>query len=388
MRLFIILLATAALSSGEAVYITVFRDPCRAAEVHRLAPSVQASAPVTVIAPDGSQREIPSVAVSLKGTEWSVQRALVDGLQPATEYRLRFAGGGEDRWRTVPATLDRPLRVASGGDTMHRPEWLAATARALAARDPDLVVLGGDLAYEDGKDGKRVLTWIRTWAEAARAPDGRVLPFISCIGNHEVDGHYGGSPASAPFFFAMLPLEGHAYHAVDIGSEISFVLLDTDHATRIPGAQTEWLAAALAERSQRPTVIPVFHYPAYPTVKIPSGSNTPLDERVAVLVRQHWVPLFERAGVRVVLEHDQHTYKRTVPLKAGAPAEDGIVYLGDGAWGVEVRALAPGLPWLAKGAAVRHGYLHEISAGGSIAVSAINETGQVFDQTVIPARPR
>lgn len=376
------------LAAADPVYITAFRDPCRALEVHRLAAQGAPVEALTVSVPGAADRQVAAEAVGLKGTAFVVHRALVDGLAPGTELSVRFGAEPATRVRTVPdpAKLDRPLRVVNGGDTMHRPDWLSTTTKALCARDPDLIVLGGDLAYEDGRNGERIVLWIRTWAASALAPDGRAIPFVSCIGNHEVQGHYNGTPEKAPFFFAMLPLGGTPLHTIDVGDEISFILLDSEHVTPIAGKQTEWLQGELAARAKRPTVIPVYHYPAWPVVKVPKGGKDPSDNVVATKIRANWVPLFEAAGVRLALEHDQHVYKRTVALKAGQPDPTGIVYLGDGAWGVDVRKVFPGLTWLAKGAEVRHGYLLEISRGGRIAVSAIDETGTVFDQTEIKPR--
>ena len=373
---------SASAQAGDAVYVTMFRDPCHALEVHRLTSASAQLEPLLVIDAAGT-RLVPTIAVPLVNTAHVIHRALVDGLLPGSDVVLRFAGSDEVRVRLLPTTRERPLRIANGGDTMHKVEWFAATTRVFAARDPDLIVFGGDLAYEDGKDGERVALWIRTYAEHARAPDGRALPFISCIGNHELVGHYGGDAAKAPHFFAMLPLDGVAYRAVDIGDQVTFLLLDTDHATRMAGAQTTWLAQALAARRTRSTVIPVYHYPAWPTVKAAKDA-VPADDRVARMVRDLWVPLFEQHGVRVSLEHDQHTFKRTIALRAGQPDPNGITYLGDGAWGVEVRKVHPGAQHMVKTASRRHGWLLELHDGGRIDATAIDETGEVFDHVTIP----
>lgn len=391
MHALLLLSIAAILSAGEAVYVTAFRDPCTALEVHRLAGLGDPVARLDVLGRDGDSRAMHAdgMAIALPGTDRVVHRYPLSGLVPGASYRLVVpAGGGSidlGTVRTVPSDGARPLRIATGGDTMHRPEWLAGTAKVLAARDPDLVVIGGDLAYEDGKNGPRVVTWIRTWSEAARAPDGRLLPFISCIGNHEVRGGYGKTPAEAPYYFAMMPLDGVAYRAVDVGPGLSFILLDTDHATRLPGAQTDWLAQALAARTARATVIPVYHYPAWPVVKVPAGGADPSDEPLARQIRALWVPLFERAHVRLVLEHDQHAYKRTHPLLAGKQDPAGITYLGDGAWGVETRKPFPGITYAAKVDDRRHGYLLTIAADGRVGVEAIDEAGEVFDRAEIPA---
>jgi hypothetical protein len=51
-------------------------------------------------------------------------------------------------------------------------------------------------------------------------------------------------------------------------------------------------------------------------------------------VREYWAPLFERYGVQIAFENHDHVYKRTVPLRSGAPHADGVVYIGDGSWGM------------------------------------------------------
>jgi phosphodiesterase/alkaline phosphatase D-like protein len=51
-------------------------------------------------------------------------RVQVENLAPATEYRFRF--GPDSRsftFRTMPARAERPIRFATGGDTMHEKRW-------------------------------------------------------------------------------------------------------------------------------------------------------------------------------------------------------------------------------------------------------------------------
>lgn len=382
--LFLAVSLLSVLQAGDAVYVTTFRDPCRMLEVHRLT-TLSANVEKLAVSDGAGSRMVAVTVVPIPGTGHVLHRALVDGLLPASEIKLRFGLDNEFRVRTLPNNLERPLRIATGGDTMHKSEWFAATTKVVAARDPDLVVFGGDLAYEDGKNGDRVLTWIRSYFESARAPDGRLLPFISCIGNHEVVGHYGGDITKAPFYFAMMPINGIAYAAVDIGEQLSFILLDTDHATRMPGVQTDWLSSAITARAKRTHVIPVYHYPAWPTVKAKKGA-TPYDDRVSLLVRQLWLPLFEAHGVRLALEHDQHSFKRTVAIKDGKADPTGITYLGDGAWGVEVRPVFPGLPFMAKTASRRHAWMLELHSDGRVDAIAIDENALIFDQVTIPAK--
>jgi len=112
----------------------------------------------------------------------------------------------------------------------------------------------------------------------------------------------------------------------------SLVLLNTGHTATVQGAQTEWLQGVLAARPTVPFVFPVYHVPGYPSVRSFAGNTS-------VLVREHWVPLFERFGVRVAFENHDHAYKRTYPIRAGRRDSTGVVYIGDGAWGAVPRPI-------------------------------------------------
>ena len=75
----------------------------------------------------------------------------------------------------------------------------------------------------------------------------------------------------------------------------------------------------------------VNHVPAYPSYRKPEGTNGKAGTGAGN--RKHWVPLFEKYRVPVVLEHHDHTFKRTKPLLDGLAHDNGVLYLGDGSWG-------------------------------------------------------
>ena len=95
--------------------------------------------------------------------------------------------------------------------------------------------------------------------------------------------------------------------------------------------------------------------------------------------REHWVPLFERHNVDVVLEHHDHTFKRTHPLKDGLVNANGIVYLGDGSWGKLRAPKSPEeRPYLATASGSYHMTLHRLEGEQRFHV-AIEETGRIAD---------
>jgi hypothetical protein len=95
--------------------------------------------------------------------------------------------------------------------------------------------------------------------------------------------------------------------------------------------------------------------------------------------RKHWVPLFQKYRVPVVLEHHDHTFKRTRPLLDGASHNNGVLYLGDGSWG---RLRSPGklekLAYLAASSRDYHLSLHRIQGEERFHL-ALDESGRVMD---------
>lgn len=301
----------------------------------------------------------------------------------------------EYRFRTLPAKLSRPVRFVSGGDANVSAELpFAAMNRAAAARDPDFAIMGGDIAYANNKPRNTTLwfEFFRVWLETMRAPDGRLIPIVPTIGNHEASGDTfevnGGSPERgvslerAAFFYGAFAFPGlPGYNALDFGDYLSVVALDSFHTNPVAGEQTEWLRGVLASRRGFAYVVPVYHVPAYP-------AHRPFDGPVAAAIRDEWVPLFEKAGVRFVFENHDHLYKRTFPLRSGQPEVDGIRYLGDGAWSVALRTPHPAAeaPYIERSESRHHVFvvtLHRDRAD----FAAIDPAGVEFDRFTISRKP-
>src|SRR5262249_23724341 len=124
--------------------------------------------------------------------------------------------------------------------------------------------------------------------------DGRLIPLVPCIGNHEVDGSYNKPRAKAPFFYALFDglYRETGFATLDFGDYLSLVLLDTGHTSAIAGAQTDWLEKTLRARVEHPNVIVMNHVPAYPSARKMEGVNG--KEGTGAGNRKHWVPLFQK----------------------------------------------------------------------------------------------
>ncbi|MCC5805916.1 MAG: metallophosphoesterase family protein [Opitutales bacterium] len=327
-------------------------------------------------------------------TDHWIHRARLRGLRQGTEYEFRWGSGSSVyRFRTMPAhATDSPVRAVIGGDTMHHRHLMDAMNRVAAATEPDFIVWGGDLAYADGRSdlAYRWINWFDSIKKTLITPDRRVIPIIVGIGNHEVRGGYVSAHGSyrqendlrldmAPYFYRLFAFPGQpGFGYLDFGDYLRLIILDSGHTNPVEGLQTEWLRARLGEPRSPRHVVPVYHVPAYPSVRT---FSYPLSEDV----RRHWVPLFENHGVRVVFENHDHAYKRTFPIRRGMVDFDGIVYLGDGSWGVETRTpSAPRHRWyLVETAALHHGIIADIDEN-EIEITVLGTDNAVIDSYGIP----
>ena len=337
--------------------------------------------------------EIEGVENQFTASDRAIFRAEITGLEPGTLYDLQV--GGYSRrftFRTMPANTDeRKVVFAIGGDTLSVPGLIEQTNKVAMRHDLDFVAWGGDLAYANGRDdaGGRLQWewWFDANIKSLVTDDGRVVPIVVGIGNHEVQEGYYSNHANyeqtdafrasiAPNFHRFFAFPGQpGYGVLDFGNYLSLVVLDTDHTNPIDGAQTDWLRGVLEARRKLgiPHVFPMYHVPAYP-------SHRSFDTSNSIRVRTHWVPLFEANGVKVAFENHDHTYKRTHPIRAGAVNPDGIVFVGDGAWGVPTRAGDNRDAWyIAQFASEQHAIIVTLQ-GKSRHIKAVSVNDTVLDE--------
>lgn len=312
-------------------------------------------------------------------TDFKVYRCELTGLTPGTDYWFKIGKMSPTyRFRTMPAKATNAIQFISGGDCGTNPHAVANNIQA-ARQDPAFAVVGGDLGYDNGRSVEVSLAFIRNYSKHMVARDGRLIPLVPCIGNHEVDGGYGKPREFAPFYYALFDglFADNSYAKLDFGDYLSLVLLDTGHTSPIGGAQADWLEKTLKERQDHPNVVVVNHVPAYPSFRNYVGVNG--NDGTGAGNRKHWVPLFEKYRVPVVLEHHDHTFKRTKPLIDGLASSNGVLYLGDGSWGRLRNPKTPDqLPYLAQSSQNYHLSLHRIQ-GEERYHLALDEFGRVMD---------
>lgn len=312
-------------------------------------------------------------------TDFKMFRAELAGLTPDTDYEFKVGKNSPTyRFRTMPTKQTNSLQFISGGDCGVNVHALANNVQA-ARQDPAFALIGGDLAYDNGKSVEAALGFLRNYSKSMYGRNGRMIPMVACLGNHEVEGGYEKPREKAPFFFSMFDglFKDTSYATLDFGNYLSLVLLDSGHISKIDGDQTDWLEKQLKARKDHPNLMVVNHVPAYPSARDPAGAKGKAG--TGELNRKHWVPLFEQYRVPVVLEHHDHTFKRTKTLIDGLSEEDGVLYLGDGSWG-RLRSLRPPekLNYLAAASMDYHLTLHRLQ-GEQRYHLALDENGRVMD---------
>lgn len=399
-----------------AVYLTWQRDPVTTMTVHWHTEWKNGFADTVLeyraaaTAADSPWARATGRAQPMPFTERMVHTVELTGLRGDTAYQFRLgrlttreadgallfnAHGPVHRFRTLPATLSRPVRFVSGGDIYggSTSDLMANMCKTAASRDPEFALLGGDIAYvnNEPKAAGRWFDFFRIWGETMVTGDGRLIPIVPAIGNHEVHGdtyeirggapNRGVSPDRALFFYTLFAFPGRpGYNAIDVGNYLSLVALDSYHTNPVPGAQTDWLKAALEKRRGVPFIVPFYHVPAYPSHRSFSGATS-------IAIRANWVPLFDAAGVRFAFENHDHAYKVTHPLRGGERDAGGTRYLGDGAWAVNTRTTTElaKAPYLERTHSKNHVFVVTLHAGRADFV-AVDQAGAEFDRFTIDAR--
>jgi hypothetical protein len=327
----------------------------------------------------------PTLPRPFANTGLRVYRAELTGLKPGTDYQFRIGMASPAyRFRTMPAKATDVIHFVSGGDCGTNAHAVANNQEA-ARQDPMFALIGGDLAYENGTSASTFLTFLKNYSKHMVGKDGRLIPLVAAIGNHEVAGGMGQPRYRAPFFYSMFDglFPDTGYATLDFGDYLSLVLLDSGHTSPVGGDQTAWLERVLKDRVDHPNVFAVNHVPAYPSARVKDDKPMCGD-----LQRKYWVPLFEKYRVPCVLEHHDHTFKRTKPLLDNLQNDNGVVYLGDGSWGQLRAAHAPeGLPYLAATSSAYHLSLHRIQGEERFHL-ALDENGKVMDVTRTAQRTR
>ncbi|MBX3437675.1 MAG: metallophosphoesterase family protein [Planctomycetaceae bacterium] len=364
----------------DSLFLTWQQDPTTTVTIQWVGPEVGAQVPLQ-FAPHRGTIWQPAAATPrpFRGTDLKVYRCELTGLSPGAEYK--FQVGQQPavyRFRTMPAKATDEFCFVSGGDAVVGENAVKSNVMA-AKQEPHFVLIGGDVAYDNGRSPETFYKFLQNYSSTMVDSQGRLIPLVCAIGNHEVD--RGDTPPRERATSFLSVFDGFfpekTFGVLDFGDYLSLVLLDTGHVEPIGGEQTDWLAQTLKDRQDLPHVIVAHHVPCYPSVRNPYGVDGKFG--TGEEQRQHWCPLFEQYKIDLALEHHDHAFKRTHPLTNGLYDKNGVLYLGDGSWGkLRVPSTPEERPYLAKTSSAYHVSLHRFEGDQRYHV-ALEDSGKVAD---------
>jgi len=389
---FALLVALPAAAQPRHVYLTYSGAPETSIDINVILPREQ---PLVEVHYDTQPRGGDPAAYAYRATaaytqtmmELADRRTLyvgaLTGLRPGTTYYFVAGAPGqglsrERSFRTLPGG-DAPFRFIDGGDM--GVDGAVTTLMALAGRqDPDFAVIGGDIAYVNGLLGGFDTwdIWLSNWDQHMVTTDGRMIPIVTAIGNHETNQFKSQDlRMRAPWYTSLFGRQGpELHHAKRFGNLLALFLLDSGHLVSHE-AQVPWLRNAFETHKDVRYTFAAYHVPLYPTYRAYDGSGSQQG-------RQHWLPAFDEFGLTVGLEHHDHVFKRTKVLKHGQVAATGTVYLGDGAFGRPARTIDPQPRWYnEKELASMHVWIIDVTKAG-LRFVALNETGSTIDSFSLP----
>jgi acid phosphatase type 7 len=304
----------------ETTALRIVRAPLGAG---RMPPSSEGrpGGKIRIVAGDSSLIEVPGL---LNDPVVRRHRVSLADLEPDTVYWYALSDGTSQGWgpwkpaKTAPGR-GRPVRFLYLGDAQTGLERWGRLLETAARRHPemDFVMLAGDLVDR----GNERTNWDHLFLRAAPVFDR--LPVMPCAGNHE---YLDIGPRLYRAFFE-LPHNGppgtepDLVYSFEVG-DACVAVLDSTPAVWDPAAarrQAEWLDATFG-RTKAAWKLVMFHHPVYPA--------HPWRDMPAL--RAHWVPIFDKHRVDLVLQGHDHSYLRTYPLRAHRRVErpsEGTVYV-------------------------------------------------------------
>ena len=244
-------------------------------------------------------------------------------------------------------------RIAVSGDTGTRGPGQRRVAQRMATEaeeEPyDAFVICGDLVYPNGDAALTRQSVIDPYRPVLK--DATLVP---ALGNHDVESGEGMD--------IMRQLGRDTAWYVERIGPVRIIVLDSNRIGN--GQQLAWLRRVLAEKQPEGTwTVAAFHHAPYSAGD--HGSNR--------AVQRLWVPLFERAGVPLVLAGHDHDYQRSNEI-------DGITYIVSGG-GAKLRP-AGRASFTAMSASVLH-YTDLLVYKDRIEGRAITADGKAIDEFTI-----
>ncbi|KAK5584343.1 hypothetical protein RB653_005952 [Dictyostelium firmibasis] len=333
-----------------------------------------------------------------------------------------YDGVNEFKFKTFSnQSTNSTIKFISGGDIVINKDSKDLANHASKNFNPDFIVVGGDVVYEDGigacyRRWDEKLSFFNTYFNLKFISNNNnsnnsslfLKPILLSIGNHEAGAFYQ-THKQVPFYFKyfLFELDGFkdgvdenrsSYHIHKISSHASIVSLDSCVVSTW-NQQTQWLDNQWSnDEFINTSKLVVYHHPIYPAWS--------LDGLIPESGREAMLPLFDRFQIPFVFENHEHIFRRTKPLTdnkivvvndngdgnnnngnnyLNSSTFQGTYYAGSGSFGISPTNTIPSqndssLPWyLAKRSYCNHLWYVTINQK-EILVEAFAPDGNKFDK--------
>jgi len=339
--------------------------------------------------------------------EWKAERYVhsiyLDNLEANTGYYVQFFSSekgkylGDTRFTTLPSNeMEANITLVTGGDSSGSDKALKFL-EYIAEYKPNVIVVGGDIVYDNGN-----INCYYCWDyylelfTMLNNKVGRLVPIVLAVGNHDlgINSHqFREIDKQENLFFRFFPQhtvmseEGglrvpeydermpYFYHV--LGNSIH-VTLDSGYLHKFSGKQTDWLTE-VSKKYTKYAKFAAYHVPIFSGCYF-NPAKYGYDSRFF-----NWIPVFEKYNYMGVFENHVHLFKRTFPLSfSGRNKSPGVVYFGDGAWGVNenncyYEDIEPNVTGIfAKMGSINHIWIVKITAE-VVEYFAIDLDGNVID---------
>lgn len=250
---------------------------------------------------DDAKRELVSdlgMVVTTVDARHQVYVVHLPELAEGQRYRYRVVLGDEvsKTWELVGPRGTGPLRMAWLADNQHGWQTFRTLVPRLRSEAVDLVFVAGDIVQH----GHKLREWQTEWFSPLSIEDfGQTTPLQVARGNHDANG---------AFAHAYAPLPGNGHWFAYSRNGVRFIVLDTEASAMSVPAQVRWLESELASAESRQAEFRVatFHKAPFSN-RWDRKSSTYNGES---WVRAHFVPVFERFKVDLVVAGHTHAYQR------------------------------------------------------------------------------
>ncbi|HID63793.1 MAG TPA: hypothetical protein EYP49_13800, partial [Anaerolineae bacterium] len=320
------------------------------------------------------------------------------------DENVKFIAGGDSRrpWASLEIKL-HPYAISNWPDARN---WVTTMA---AEEEPAFVWFLGDMVNE-GNNWEHWRDWLASMEENLVTPDGRMIPIVAVVGNHEL-GAWPDTESTPAWFQGIFANPGDELtfalnfpnlHLTTLRADGGCVGTWWEPAEEQAIAQKDWLQADL-QTSDAEWKLAGFHVPYFNCFEQGTGyASEPF------LV--HWGEIFQNYGADAVFGGHVHNFMRSWPISItevitepdGAYSDylayavysmttsstDGVTYVVQGTWGAPTDPYMKGddcdiRDFIAAADAIPSYTIVEVGEG-TLKMTTKTISGDVLDEVTLP----